>query len=462
MIADVSNSQLPRRLARNVPSLVRGASIIWLGIMLIGVLPPVARSQTTMLGRAPSGVSTAPEANRESARRRAPAPRTTHGSISGSQANPLADHPIAQLLDDISASNPLGVELFGYLDQGVTLNPASPSDRLNGPIETNYRSNDYQVNGLYLVAERKVDPKFWCPQLGGRADVLFGTDAPLGGTSLGFDDQISSGRFYKLAIPQLYGNLFLPISNGISFKFGKFYTPIGNEWLINTENFFYSHFLSWNIQPGTHTGVLAEAQLTDTIQIQFGPNLGWNTSENSNQAVSFLTTFDWRSRDDRTRLDFAIQTGRQQGVISVADANVTMYSLIFNQDIREDWHYLLEHDLLVGNSRVGLAADDFESYSLANYLFYDMNERWRAALRFEWLRDDDGTLTGFDPTRPAAPGVFYNLTLGLNWHPREHLRIRPEIRRDWQVRDTGDIPPAFDDSTSTNQWLFACDVLWEF
>ena len=66
----------------------------------------------------------------------------------------------------------------------------------------------------------------------------------------------------------------------------------------------------------------------------------------------------------------------------MADANVTMYSLIFNQDIREAWHYLLEHDLLVGNSRVGLAADDFESYSLANYLFYDMNDRWRVGSAF--------------------------------------------------------------------------------
>jgi hypothetical protein len=52
--------------------------------------------------------------------------------------------------------------------------------------------------------------------------------------------------------------------------------------------------------------------------------------------------------------------------------------------------------------------------------------------------------------------------VGLNWHPREHLRIRPEIRRDWQVRDSNAIPAAFDDGNSTNQWLLACDMLWEF
>jgi hypothetical protein len=99
---------------------------------------------------------------------------------------------------------------------------------------------------------------------------------------------------------------------------------------------------------------------------------------------------------------------------------------------------------------------------LANYLFYKINDRWRAGIRFEWLRDDDGTLAGFTPTRPSAPGSYYNLTLGLNWHPRKHLRIRPEIRYDWQVRDSNAIAPAFDDGTSSKQWLIACDVLWEF
>jgi hypothetical protein len=56
---------------------------------------------------------------------------------------------------------------------------------------------------------------------------------------------------------------------------------------------------------------------------------------------------------------------------------------------------------------------------------------------------------------------YYNLTLGLNWHPLDHVRVRPEIRWDWQDRDSELDVPAFDDGTSTNQWLFGCDVLWE-
>jgi hypothetical protein len=208
--------------------------------------------------------------------------------------------------------------------------------------------------------------------------------------------------------------------------------------------------------------VLADFKLTDSIEVRFGPNLGWNTSEDSNRNISWLGSIDWKSHDERTEIYFAIQNGKQRTAITVADSSVMVYSLIINQKIHDRWHYMFEHDLLVSNSRTGTASDDFESYSVANYLFYTINDQWRAGLRFEWLRDDDGTLAGFQPTRPAAPGSFYNLTFGLNWHPREHLRIRPEIRGDWQVRDSNAIPPAFNDGTSASQWLIACDVLWEF
>ncbi len=106
-------------------------------------------------------------------------------------------------------------------------------------------------------------------------DTLYGTDAAFG-LSEGFDaDLVSdeSSRFYKLAFPQIYGNVFLPVGPGISCKVGKFYSLVGNEWLYNTENFFYSHFLSWNIQPGTHTGLLFETKLLDQWELRFGPNL---------------------------------------------------------------------------------------------------------------------------------------------------------------------------------------------
>lgn len=96
------------------------------------------------------------------------------------------------------------------------------------------------MNGLYLVAERKVNPDCCGVQIGGRVDTLYGTDAAFG-LSNGFDAKIAShgaSRFCKLAFPKIYGNLFLPIGPGVSFKVGKFYSSVGNEWLSDTENVF--------------------------------------------------------------------------------------------------------------------------------------------------------------------------------------------------------------------------------
>ena len=172
--------------------------------------------------------------------RRPPALRDVHGSIRGSQANPAADHPLARLLDHFSERNKLDVEIYGYLEQGFTWNPDSPVDRTNGPVLNNYRSNAYQMNGIYLVAERKVDSDRDAIQLGGRLDQLYGTDAAFALTT-GFDENIVSdaaSSFYKLAFPQAYANLFLPIGRGTSFKVGMFIRPWATKRPTRPRTFF--------------------------------------------------------------------------------------------------------------------------------------------------------------------------------------------------------------------------------
>jgi hypothetical protein len=313
-----------------------------------------------------------------------------------------------------------------------------------------------------LVGQKGIDSSSDQIQLGGRCDLVYGTDGAFH-LSDGLDQNISSGhRFYKLGIPQVYGNLYLPIGRGVSLKFGKFFTPVGNEVKYNPNNFFHSYFLTFDLQPGNHTGILGETELTESVHLRFGPNFGWNTSENSNHAISYAGDLRWQSGDKQTELTFAMQTGHQRTRIVTADSQVNVYSLIFKQQITSDCQFLLEHDLLNSDSRTGIATDSFEAYSVASYLFYDLNPCWRAGVRFEWLRDDDGFLTEFDSDQKLAPGNYYDVTIGLNWQPKTHLRIRPEIRYDWQMRDDNSLPSSFDDGNSTHQWLFSVDAICEF
>ncbi len=65
----------------------------------------------------------------------------------------------------------------GWLQQGFTGNFGSPQNRKNAPVLFNDRANDYRLNQLYFFAEKAVhaNPSDW--NLGGRIDVLLGTDA---------------------------------------------------------------------------------------------------------------------------------------------------------------------------------------------------------------------------------------------------------------------------------------------
>jgi hypothetical protein len=445
-------------------------STVCSGFLILLVLADIAAAQSSPQTTGPTAYRLVAQAQQNidaPTRPWEPFPRLTtshtiHGSVRGSAANQDVDNCIRSCLDNLSITSQPDLELFGYVQQGVTFNSESPSDRTNGPVLPNYRANDYQFNGLYFVSQRKIDPDHDRIQLGGRADLLYGTDGTFN-LSDGLDQDISSGeRFYKLALPQLYGNFYLPVGRGVSFKFGKFFTPVGNEVKYNPNNFFYSYYLTFNLQPGNHTGVLGETELTDSLHLRFGPNFGWNTSEGSNDAISYAGDLRYQSTDKRSELTFAFQTGRQQTRIVTTDANVTVYSLTLKQDVNRYWQIMVEHDLLVSDSRVGVSADDFEAYSLVGYMFRTINEQLSAGVRAEWLRDDDGFVTPHESISPSAPGSFYEVTFGLNWRPKAHIRVRPEIRYDHQSRDDRSQPTAFDDGNSADQWLFSCDAIWEY
>ena len=64
----------------------------------------------------------------------------------------------------------------GWVQQGITCNAWNPADRFNGPIATNDRSGEYQLNQawLYFVRPTKTDGCGF--DIGGRVDVVYGDD----------------------------------------------------------------------------------------------------------------------------------------------------------------------------------------------------------------------------------------------------------------------------------------------
>lgn len=379
-------------------------------------------------------------------------------------------------------SRPLAVEAGGWVQQGITFNAQRPGDRFNGPVATNDRDSDYQLNQFWFYLSRPTCTGGEGWDLGGRIDAFYGTDWRFY-KSLGLEDQINrDDRFYGLSLPQFY----LEVAwNDLTVRLGHYETRFGVESLPAVENFFYSHSYAMTYaQPLLATGLDAEYKLTDCWSLRAGFNRGWSMFEDNNEALTFLGGVRWTSDDCRTHVAFTLSTGAEDPFIAPGEVNPGQpggqnnrfaYNLAVSQQLGQRWRYVLEHNLgYEDNAALGpqLNRQDAQWYGLNQYLFYTLNQHWSLGARFEWLRDDDGARVRgaslFVPDRiwhggPGFAGDFYELSLGANWRPSANVLLRPEVRWDWYDGNTdlsGRLP--FDDGAHSNQFLAALDLVWTY
>lgn len=411
-----------------------------------------------------------------------------------------------------------GLFVNGYVVQSFTANAWSPSDRTNGPVTFNDRSNDYLMNQAYLSLGRNVDTSGDRIDFGARVDYFYGSDAiftqayglesagnPVAQPGIpGHPSWDGGSPIYRQALPQAYGQIWLPILKGIDIKIGHFYTLIGYEVVTTPDNFFTT--LPYTFQygePFTHTGVMASTKLSDKLIIHTCLVRGWDNWTDSNTQVGFLGGFAWTpsnktnvtlnmitspEQDNINRYGFQ---GVRQGAIG-AWTNRTLYSLVIQQKLSDKLKYVFQHDhgFQDPNPNVGNTTNA-QWYGINQYLFYEFNKKWSVGARAEWFRDDDGVRVGearytsslgpqaFDPsinpvrqvpfgfggTPFASAGAnYYEVTLGLNWKPTPNIIIRPDCRWDWQTRDAGAIQatPAYNDNTRSQQFITSLNIITKF
>jgi hypothetical protein len=168
-----------------------------------------------------------------------------------------------------------GITVGGSSNAGITYNANDPSNGFNGPVTFGDRSSEFQMNQLNLFVQRAVATEGDKWSFGGRFDFMYGTDAVFTQAYGVPAFDINSGeaksrsnwdlnlngtagnRFYGMALPQAYGEAYVPIGNGLNVKAGHFYTPIGYETVPTADNFFYSHAYTMQYgEPFTHTGFM--------------------------------------------------------------------------------------------------------------------------------------------------------------------------------------------------------------
>jgi len=361
-----------------------------------------------------------------------------------------------------------GVKTGGWVQAGITLNGENPGDGFNGPMLTNDRDGDLMMNQLWLYFDRPCDTGGDGIDIGGRIDMLYGTDWRVAyAYGFGIEDRINGpNELYGLALPQMYAEVMV---NKLSVKMGRMAGLYGFEMVPPVGNFFYSHsYAVCYAEPLLITGAMGAYPVTDQLTAQAGFHQGYRRFENNNGEHAFQGGLKWVSEDQRLTAAYALDVG---AIDAAGVQDQYLHNIVLTYQITDDWRYAIQND--VGFLELP-GGGDAEWYGISQQLLYTINEQWSAGARVEWIRDDDGALVfglGNLPDArgwmgaPGYAGNFTELTLGLNWRPKPNVVFRPEVRWDWYdglANGAGPHLLPFDNGTSRTQFTLAADVVVAF
>lgn len=405
-----------------------------------------------------------------------PSPNTTQETQEGVDYSYAAppDPPKPWHLPQPCIFQQMGINMGGWVEQGITFNSDRPADRFNGPNITNDRDREYQMNQAWLFFNRptKTDGCGW--DIGGRVDVVEGTDWRFGqcyGLENRFDDPNS---FYGLILPQFYGEVAV---NDLTVKMGHFATFTSYEVVPAPMNFFYSHtyLMGGYFDPMLVTGIQADYKVGDNWTAIGGINRGWQEFEDPSNTWNFLGGFKWASDDKKQNLSVMVDAGDQIGFTGLRSRYSTY--IVYTDQLTEKLQYASQYD--VGqevNGSVVTPGHNANWYGLEQVLIYQLNKKWSAGARYEWVRDEEGsriagvgnvllTDKGWDGP-PGFAGSFHDVTLGLNWRPKPNVVFGPEVR--WDSYDgprnatDSQRPYPYGNHLRTSQFTFATDLIVTF
>jgi len=322
-----------------------------------------------------------------------------------------------------------GIKVGGWFQMGYHTEGANGVGT-RGPRAAAF--NDYpntvQLHQAWIYAEKVAETCGCGFDWGFRLDYMYGTDGQdtqaFGNTPGIWDEPWDNGANYGSAIPQLYAEVAY---NDLKVKMGHFYTIMGYEVVPAVDNFFYSHSLTMQYEPFTHTGVLAEYALNDRVTLYGGWTSGWDTGFDQNGGDSYLAGFSLDLTDAMSLTyiasagDFGFGAGG-----SVSDAYA--HSVVLDWDVSCRLNYVLQTDYVDNN----LLFATGPVYGVNQYAFYTLNDRWAVGARLEWLKHS------------AVDEDYGEVTVGANYRPHSNLVIRPEVRVD-ALNDTN--VAGFRDST---------------
>jgi len=316
-----------------------------------------------------------------------------------------------------------------------TLSPADVESRIqiNGSIYASwwdgfhrsyYDLNAANINQTSISAVRELDTEKNGFDWGFCVDAIFGTEIAQCADD-GFDGSWGvSGDGYGTSIFECYASLGY---ENMSLKVGKFETPLGIEPVKGVDRMFNSTSYMYDAEPWTHMGVLGNWEVSERFSLNSGVTMGADNSFGAKDNYGFLFggSFDLT---DRLTLSYE---GMFNRVVNdeCPKGNEYMHSIILGWDITERLNYSVITSYGSLNDKINDQTAG-EDYGIVNYLTYELTDKTKLGLRYEWFEVKENPKTADE-----AKGKFQELAFSVRCDVTERLMIRPEVRYDWINED---------------------------
>lgn len=413
----------------------------------------------------------------------------------------------------------------GYVEGGVAINFNQPFNKVNwGHLYTD-RASWPQFNGAVLTVTRPLDPKATGYDFGFKLQGQIGTDMRynhyMGILDYAIHDRTQIGPLEANVSAHLPWTSMVS-EGGIDVKAGLFPTYNGAEVMYAKDNLFYSHSYIFNFGPFMHTGVMVTTHARSWLDIYTGVTTGVNTSigwpGDNNSAAAFHGGFGLNLLDGDLSVMGIVHHGPENPkqldplgvgwpntplacVCNPNTANRTYVNLTTTWHATENLTFVTDMafnresggnpievtGFPAGTFGLPLKPQGADSYAIAQYASYQVNDLFKVNGRVEFYRDNKNFFVAAFPGyfglanlihgfpcpeclfRPGGVGTSYlALTAGVTITPAipempviKGLILRPEFRWDTAVNGT---QPFFgpNGAMRSSQGMFNMDVIVPF
>jgi hypothetical protein len=372
--------------------------------------------------------------------------------------------------------------VYGWIENSFTGNANGlPGNRENFGVYPNHLADQWMGNQYYLTIENPLNTVDTV-NFGFRFDMLFGNDWLFTKDYGLFDKAWHNNSFPGLDLPQIYGEVHLPILTplGVDIRAGRFFSLTGFESPQAIARPLLSAPMTLNFTPFTFFGGYAKLNVHPRFNMWGGTVDGFDRWPNEPYKWGFIGGTTWTSRDQKfTMVLGGVSAYDQLPIFPPPNAPYLPVGVpgpgflsrrpnpFYNKSRRAylvgvvtyKWTAKLTEAVETAHvfdpEILGYGGDPYVAHSAAyhtvvHWFLYQIAPKVTGVWRTEIFWDPYGLATG-------NADVYHDITLGLVYKPKDHLWIRPEVRYDWSQ-----YTHPYNDGTRYSQLTMGFDIIFLF